>query len=256
MKHWIMPISADFENLDTRQGEDVFVVWRTHTKFNVGDIAYFYIKAPERRIGYRLQLNRINLSPKDFLSGKRAYINHEYYEDDSRPSTFVEFKLLDKFPNTPSFSYAALSRHGLKGFVRRNQGNQESLRQYLEDLISHEAVTLEADPEFLQDTEKYSEGAALQVQVNRYERNRMAREQCIALKGCKCAVCGMDFEKVYGEIGKGFIHVHHTVPIASIGKNYVVDPEHDLVPVCPNCHAMLHRQDPPYTVAELKGIMN
>lgn len=257
MKYWIMPISTDFVNLDTRQGEDVFVVWRTHTKFNVGDIAYFYIKAPEKRIGYRLQVNQTGLPNKEFLSGERGYINNDYYYwRNDKESTFVEFRLLDKFPNTPSFSYSTLSKHGLKGFVRRNQGIQESLRQYLEDLISLDAVTFDADPEFLRDTEQYSEGTALQVQVNRYERNRMAREQCIAMKGCRCAVCGMDFGKVYGEIGKSFIHVHHIVPIASIGKNYVIDPENDLVPVCPNCHAMLHRHDPPYTVAELKGKMS
>ncbi len=252
-----MPIIADFESLDTQEGKNVYIVWRTHTHFSVGDIAYFYIKHPEMRVGYKLQVSRINLPANDFLSGKRAYINREYYQNENgKPTTFVEFLLLEKYNNSAEYSYKALHKHGFKGFVRKNQGLPASVVQYLESLSSTNDITLEADPEFLQDTEKYSEGAALQVLVNRYERNRMAREQCIALKGCRCAVCGMDFEKVYREIGKGFIHVHHTVPIANIGKNYVVDPEHDLVPVCPNCHAMLHRQDPPYTVAELKGIVN
>jgi len=59
--------------------------------------------------------------------------------------------------------------------------------------------------------------------------------------GTACAVCGIDFEKVYGELGKGFIHVHHTVPIHTIGEEYTINPEKDLIPVCPNCHAMLHR---------------
>ena len=51
----------------------------------------------------------------------------------------------------------------------------------------------------------------------------------------------MDFEETYGELGRGFIHVHHLVPISSIGKTYQIDPINDLAPVCPNCHAMLHR---------------
>lgn len=59
--------------------------------------------------------------------------------------------------------------------------------------------------------------------------------------GTACAVCGIDFEKVYGELGKGFIHVHHTVPIHTIGEEYTINPGKDLIPVCPNCHAMLHR---------------
>ena len=97
-----------------------------------------------------------------------------------------------------------------------------------------------------------TEGNASQVFVNRYERNAEARKKCIALKGCKCAVCGMDFEKVYGVIGQGFIHVHHIVPLSTIGKDYRINYETDLVPVCPNCHAMLHQKNPPYTIKELK----
>lgn len=47
---------------------------------------------------------------------------------------------------------------------------------------------------------------------------------------------------VYGEVGKGFIHVHHIVPLHELGGTYKVDYKKDLVPVCPNCHAMLHKK--------------
>ena len=55
-------------------------------------------------------------------------------------------------------------------------------------------------------------------------------------------VCGFEFGDQYGEWGEGFIHVHHVVPLAKRGERYEVDPVHDLVPVCANCHAMLHRR--------------
>lgn len=71
------------------------------------------------------------------------------------------------------------------------------------------------------------EGAKKEIIVNRYERNHEAREKCIAAHGCKCAVCGMDFEKTYGEIGRGFIHVHHIIPLSSIGKEYELNPTTD-----------------------------
>lgn len=61
--------------------------------------------------------------------------------------------------------------------------------------------------------------------------------------------------KIYGEIGNGFIHVHHLVPLSAIKENYHLDPINDLIPVCPNCHAMLHRQNPPLTPEELKQRM-
>lgn len=62
----------------------------------------------------------------------------------------------------------------------------------------------------------------------------------------------MNFDEVYGELGKGFIHVHHLLPVAQLGKQYEVDPIADLRPVCPNCHAMLHRRNPPLSINELK----
>ena len=40
----------------------------------------------------------------------------------------------------------------------------------------------------------------------------------------------------------------------SIGKEYELNPTKDLIPVCPNCHAMLHRKDPPYDVNDLKEL--
>lgn len=89
--------------------------------------------------------------------------------------------------------------------------------------------------------EVFVEGAVTQVTVNRYERNLAARQKCIDHHGATCWVCSFDFEARYGEPGKGFIHVHHLVPLSTIQESYEVDPINDLIPVCPNCHAMIHR---------------
>ncbi len=105
------------------------------------------------------------------------------------------------------------------------------------------------------DSVQLTEGAKKQVVVNAYERNQTAREECIKHWKAVCSACEMNFEETYGHIGKGFIHVHHIKPIAEIGETYVIDPRNDLVPVCPNCHAMLHKKNPPYTVGELKSII-
>ena len=68
----------------------------------------------------------------------------------------------------------------------------------------------------------------------------------------------MNFEEKYGIVGKDFIHVHHIVPLNTIGEEYLVDYEKDLIPVCPNCHAMLHRKvnGKELTVEELKELLN
>lgn len=95
------------------------------------------------------------------------------------------------------------------------------------------------------------EGAKKQIYVNSYERNSLARDQCIKHYEAKCIICGFDFEKIYGEIGKGVIHVHHLKPLAEIGKEYQIDPINDLRPVCPNCHLIIHRKNPPYSIDEI-----
>lgn len=102
----------------------------------------------------------------------------------------------------------------------------------------------------------YMEGIGQQVLVNRFERSSEARSACIAHHGCVCQVCDFDFIEKYGDLGAGFIHVHHQVPIASIGTSYRVDPINDLVPVCPNCHAMLHRHEPPLEIEELRALVH
>ena len=89
--------------------------------------------------------------------------------------------------------------------------------------------------------DEHWEGAVVSVLVNRYERDPAARKACIAHFGSTCQVCEIDFSEKYGEHGSGFIHVHHIVPLSEAGKAYKVDPVKDLIPVCPNCHAMLHR---------------
>jgi 5-methylcytosine-specific restriction protein A len=109
-------------------------------------------------------------------------------------------------------------------------------------------------PNEVEPDEPHVEGAVSQVLVNRYERDSKAREKCIRHHGARCQVCWFDFEATYGPIGDGFIHVHHLIELSKIGQAYEVDPINDLKPVCPNCHAMLHRRTPPYSLEELRDI--
>ena len=100
-----------------------------------------------------------------------------------------------------------------------------------------------------------SEGGKKQVYVNRYERDPAARKKCLEHHSFACKVCVFDFAKTFGVIGHDFIHVHHLKQLSELDEAYVPDPISDLVPVCPNCHAMLHKRRPPYSINELKEIL-
>lgn len=103
--------------------------------------------------------------------------------------------------------------------------------------------------------EKYKEGTTKKIAVNIYERNPIARRKCIEHYGFNCVVCNFNFASTYGGLGKDFIHVHHLKELNSIGEEYDVDPIADLRPVCPNCHAMLHKKKPAYSIEELKDLI-
>jgi len=110
-------------------------------------------------------------------------------------------------------------------------------------------------PDEIPAPENYAEGAKKQVTVNSYERDPRARQACIDHHGTSCKCCSFDFEKVYGEHGKGFIHVHHIKPLHTVGEDYVVNPITDMVPLCPNCHAMIHRSSEVLSVENLKDML-
>ncbi|MDA8484588.1 HNH endonuclease [Pseudomonas resinovorans] len=111
-------------------------------------------------------------------------------------------------------------------------------------------------PVELQDFESREEGAPSKVYSTKYERDPNLRQQAISIHGLSCKGCGLNFEKTYGEYAKGIIHIHHTVPLSEYGGSRKVDPEKDLIPLCPNCHAVVHRKkSSTLTLGQLKKLI-
>ena len=85
------------------------------------------------------------------------------------------------------------------------------------------------------------EGKRKSYYGHRYERIGKNRKKALEIHGTICFGCGIDLEEKYGERGKGFIEVHHIKPLSHQKKEIVIDPEKDLIPLCPNCHRIVHR---------------
>lgn len=137
------------------------------------------------------------------------------------------------------------------------EGSEEEINNFLGISINVISLFLSLVPIERTDNNKILyEGDANEIKSRKYERNPVARRICIDKYGCRCAICGFDFEKEYGEIGKGFIEVHHIIPVSAIGQQYVINPENDLIPLCSNCHSMIHRKNPPYLPKELVNLKN
>jgi 5-methylcytosine-specific restriction enzyme A len=110
-------------------------------------------------------------------------------------------------------------------------------------------------PDEIEPDKEYVEGARTQITVKGFERDLQARKACVKKYGFSCAVCAFDFEERYGQVGKAFIHVHHLKPLALTDGEYRLDPVADLRPVCPNCHAMLHRGKTLLSIEELRAML-
>jgi 5-methylcytosine-specific restriction protein A len=95
------------------------------------------------------------------------------------------------------------------------------------------------------------EGDKTYAVVAKYERSRYNRAICLRYYGFTCRGCGTHMETKYGPIGQDVIHVHHIVPVSQMFGEYRLDPIQDLVPLCPNCHNVVHRTNPPLSISEL-----
>ncbi|CQH57669.1 TPA: HNH endonuclease [Yersinia enterocolitica] len=104
--------------------------------------------------------------------------------------------------------------------------------------------------------EEYYEGDMKEKRSTYYERNPKARKECLEYHGYNCKVCDFNFKNVYGDLGKDYIQVHHINPISTLKKKYKIDPINHLIPVCANCHVMLHIGQNVISIEELKNIIS
>lgn len=186
-----------------------------------------------RQGGYTHSLRHIELILEESYKLFIFYQTAHPREDDTKPAKFKNF--------TPKL-------HPKELMIDRGEYFAVDLIENPETMVNLSQVTSNHTP-------AYWEGNQTTHLTTSYERNPNARAACLSMKGYSCEVCKFNFLETYGELGKHYIHVHHTVPVSEREGLYEVDPVEDLVPLCPNCHAMTHKRNPPYSTKELQAIM-
>ena len=253
MKYWIVPSNdRTFRIGDAMAAQDGMADWRTD-KFSEGDVVFIYKTKPEQCIRYKMEVVKAKMIFDQAFEQDAFWTDKDQYYS-GIVSYYARLKLIEEYEDE-ILSLHHLHEHGYQGDPRSvREIKDKDLLDFL--LHPHQLVNDDVyDVDYPEDDEALYEGALMKVNANKYERNQQARRECVAMKGYCCQVCGRDFEATYGEIGKNFIHVHHLTPISTIGKEYKLNVETDLAPVCPNCHYMLHRKNPPYTIEELKVML-
>ncbi len=226
---WIIPCDLNYYDAISAFSSLKTLDWRQNNRYVVGDTVI-----------------------DDFTFWKVPVDEREKEQRKSR--RYVRLQLI-KFLECDDLGLESLLKQGLKkapqGAVKC-QNDKLQLGEYIEKCFAQDTLD---DKSNVIEEDNYYEGNSIEVQLNRYERSVEAREKCIEFHGCHCKICGFDFEEVYGDAGRGFIHVHHIVPISEVKEEYSVNYKKDLIPVCPNCHAIIHRRKKPYTVQEVKQLL-
>lgn len=237
-KNWIIPIDLNTYNYEDSFMTRGYINYIQCMDFTEGDYVFIYCMTPFEKVKYKTVVIETNIAINELKEEKTFWKNQEEYEK-SKNKDFCRLELILDV-DTQELSLPYLIKNGLENAPQGTVQLSDKLLHY----INKKFYDFYTDGYFvdISDDEGLTEGLKMKVTVERYERSVVARKKCIKEKGCFCHVCNLDFEKTYGELGKGFIHVHHIKPLSDIDGEYVVDYENDLVPLCPNCHAMIHRK--------------
>jgi 5-methylcytosine-specific restriction protein A len=219
--------------------------------------------------GDRAFLMRLGEEPKGimaagFVASSPFLSKHWSGEEKLVNRVIIDFEVILNPEKEPLLNLALLKQGSLAkiNWTPQSSGIEidRELTDELEAIWFDFLITQEIRHNPFKETEKeeqkvYTEGTPNQVLVTKYERNPFARKTCIDHYGLSCIVCGFNFEEKYGKLGKDFIHVHHLKKVATVGEEYQIDPINDLRPVCPNCHAMIHKKKESYKINEIKELM-
>ena len=253
MNNWLISANPNVYNHSSSFEHYGFIDWtQKRIKYAVGDIVYIYCTRPLQMVQYKCIVEKLNVSSQEMRDDKEYWTDLGKYTN-SLNGKFMRLKLVEQV-SSDKLNLKNLLQNGLKSAPQSPMKiSDPNLLNYLETYFTD---NLQADyfPDTLDENDLNNEGLRKKVLVNKYERSSKAREEAVKYHGLRCCVCKMKFEERYGEVGEKFIHIHHLIPISEIGKDYKINYKDDLIPVCPNCHSMLHRKiNGKYpTVQELK----
>src|SRR4051812_5388770 len=142
---------------------------------------------------------------------------------------------------------AICSKYYQRGNIPDDVALATDLRQFVDyyfRLVSRESVLFDRSQQEEDESNYEWEDLKFLRMHKRIERNKKLVAKVKRCLGFTCQACYLNFEDVYGSIGKGYIEAHHLIPLSQLnGKHVALDPEQDFAVLCSNCHRMIHRSN-------------
>lgn len=136
----------------------------------------------------------------------------------------------------------------IQAFTEREAEMLQAAQVLEEGIASGELHRAPRQPDEVDDTGSTAiEGRLLVRRALARERDPKLRARKIKQvrrsgRPLQCEVCAFDFARTYGDLGEGYIEVHHVTPLYVSGtRETKLD---DLACLCANCHRMCHRSRP------------
>ena len=213
-------VAPIYNQIKLRETQEAFSALRVHKELNFWD---FGVRAtPQISIGDTVRI----------VAGTTCYLGQVVGKLNDPSGEIGDLFGWSRQFNAPWKNICALDIHSTKDIDSKEisyliNSSEKMVDSFYSFRPTHHSIKQEA----------LLEGRIVELTLTAYERNPEARKACLEHFGLKCEPCGFDFGAIYGELGKGFIHVHHKTPLSQVRETHFVDPIKDLVPVCPNCHA-------------------
>ena len=239
MKYWIIPCNVKDYDVIGAFNKLSEIDWKqsNNMKSAVGDMVLIYLSRPYSCIKYICKIKEVNkpkstIEDSDYIMKGDNYVNYGNY---------MQLELLESI-NELLLTHENLKLNGLKGNIQGPRSLKDNLLSFVLEKISPILNNTNKD-EFELENIEYKEG---KVQVKygiKFERNHYLRQKAIEIHGTSCKVCGFNFEKcmaILERILLRFIILSRCILLEKISVN----PETDLIPLCSNCHKMIHRKKP------------
>ncbi|MGH9342397.1 MAG: HNH endonuclease [Terriglobia bacterium] len=141
-------------------------------------------------------------------------------------------------------------------WLEANPNVAEAIEEPSESFVEESSTAETVDRQFQSMTaDETKRRLTAHYRIDRSQRLRAAKIKVFEKVHSRiyCENCSFDFEHKYGERGRGYIEVHHRLPLAAVLPNTITNLT-DLMLVCSNCHRMVHRSEPILSPQELQSI--
>jgi predicted HNH restriction endonuclease len=173
---------------------------------------------------------------RNLTGSKRPFVQEGFIKRDSKRNS--SFFITDK-------GKQCLSEHKFEmDYLLTNGFKPNDIKENLKKIREGEKL------QFIDENSTITEGLKGVTEKSVYERSKKLRDFAIKHytinEKINCHCCGFDFQDFYGKtIGKNFIELHHIKPISKYEdkdfKSTIKQAVVNLIPVCSNCHRMIHR---------------